>query len=182
MSEIWMNSNPVRKTLRGIPNRKVTWNHDAITIPIITLLGNWKSPLVNPPKKGPCHDWPRAKTFSYFGNPAVPVGPVAFPASMSQEAGPPPLRQAGVPRLLVVWLYRYMIRMSCITLVWAISMPRAINPYNRLIFNGFRKNRNFVAIKIYGVFWRSYVIVGARNGKLPQIFLDCVDRFHFDAR
>jgi hypothetical protein len=39
-----------------------------------------------------------------------------------------------------------------LVIVSAISMPRAINSCNRLIFNGFQKIWNFTAIKIYDVF------------------------------
>ena len=53
-----------------------------------------------------------------FGNPAVPVGPVAFPDYSIFEAVDSPLVTAGgVPRLLVVWLYRtFWIKNSCMIL------------------------------------------------------------------
>ncbi len=45
-----------------------------------------------------------------FGNPAVPVGPVAFPALPIQaRRAPHQLQRAGVLRLLGVWLYRQTV-------------------------------------------------------------------------
>jgi hypothetical protein len=39
--------------------------------------------------------------------------------------------------------------------VAAISMPRKINSYNELIFNGFRREIKFHRNEIYGTFWPS---------------------------
>jgi hypothetical protein len=70
---------------------------------------------------------------------------VAFPASMSQEAGPPPLRRAGVPRLLVVWLYRQYLKFFPVPVfLGAILVPKEIECFNPLISKGLLKTLNFM--------------------------------------
>jgi hypothetical protein len=71
------------------------------------------------------------------------LGPVAFPASMSKEAGPPLLRRAGVPRLLVVWLYRQYPKFFPVPVFFrAILVPKDIECFNPLISKGLLETLN----------------------------------------
>jgi hypothetical protein len=59
-----------------------------------------------------------------FGNPAIPRGPVAFRPTIARGLA-----------LSIMYGSKY-----CYYRI-AILMPRTINSYNTLIFNGFQKNR-----------------------------------------
>jgi hypothetical protein len=77
-----------------------------------------------------------------FGNPAVPVGPVAFPAcSIFKAVDPPPVtagRRPTITRGLALSANLTEELLYDLS-IWAISMPIRINPYNGLIFNSFLK-------------------------------------------
>jgi hypothetical protein len=71
------------------------------------------------------------------------LGPVAFPASpISGEAGPPDFVGIGVPRLLVVWLYR-QIKFLRPIYIKANLMPKPNFKYNTLIFMYFFEKQKF---------------------------------------
>jgi hypothetical protein len=58
-------------------------------------------------------------------------------------------------------------------------MPRTINSYNSLIFNGFYKKKDFEPIGLMALYWLSYAIVGLRIAKLPWVSAFLIHRFQF---
>jgi hypothetical protein len=77
-----------------------------------------------------------------FGNPAIPGAwdPWLSPPSIFGEAGPPEFIGTGVPRLLVVWLYRQFRPIQFVLImIRAISMPKLNCLFNHLILKCFLK-------------------------------------------
>ena len=64
---------------------------------------------------------------------------------ISGTADPPPLRRAGVPRSLVVWLYRQLtLKPFFLSKLWAILVPNEIECLNSLISKGLLESSNFM--------------------------------------
>jgi hypothetical protein len=81
----------------------------------------------------------------HFGNPAIPVGPAAFPAcSVFGSVDLPPVtagRRPTITRGLA--LSANLFEDFFVVLIGAISMPRRITPYNELIFKDILKSAEF---------------------------------------